>query len=74
MGLEQELTQVQGGCKLCEFLSALPEGGDDGRANWTAQLARPVKTIGHLSVARALIRRGVPITETSVRRHRENHR
>lgn len=57
-------------CKLCAFLSPLTESS---RAQWVAELARPVNEVGNMSVVRALHRRNFSITERSVRRHRENH-
>jgi len=70
-GLHEELTG--GGvaqCRLCQFLRSLSL---IEAAEWKAELREPVSVIAHVSVVNALARRGVDITETSVRRHRARH-
>ena len=70
-GLREELTG--GGiaqCRLCQFLRTLESPDAD---EWRAVLREPVSVIAHTSVVTALTRRGVDITETSVRRHRARH-
>ena len=57
-------------CKVCDYLyGLLPQERDA----WVAELALPVTKVGNTAVVRALARRGVTVTETSVRRHRAKH-
>lgn len=71
MSLHDELTaDTLAPCKVCAFLSTLtPREASE----WDGELARPVKEVGNTAVTRALARRGVGVTETSVRRHRAKH-
>lgn len=57
-------------CKLCAFLDAQPPATFN---EWIDELKKPVTVIANVAVVRALKRRGVAITEASVRRHRANH-
>jgi hypothetical protein len=57
-------------CIVCAFLATLPVA--EAQA-WQHELVQPVRTISNLAVERALKRRGVSVTEASVRRHRRNH-
>lgn len=71
MSLQDELEAASGpSCKLCAYLGTL---ASDQRAEWAAQLSRPVVEVGNTAVVSALHRRGVTITEVSVRRHRSRH-
>ena len=67
--LHDELS-VGPACKVCAYLSTLtPEKAHE----WSAELALPVSEVGNAAVVAALTRRGVIVTETSVRRHRTRH-
>ena len=56
------------GCKVCAYLGNLaPSEADE----WKREMRDPA--VGNVAVQRALNRRGVAITEASVRRHRSNH-
>lgn len=57
-------------CKVCAYLGTLTpaEAGE-----WHAELAKPVAVIGNTAIVNALKRRGITVTETSVRRHRSRH-
>lgn len=71
LSLAEELQAgTSSACKLCSYLTTLTtaEAGD-----WQEQLRRPVNQIGHTAVVTALKRRGVDLTEVSVRRHRSRH-
>jgi hypothetical protein len=57
-------------CVICSFLTTLPE---DDAAEWRVELRKPVTLVSHTSVLRALLRRDVSITESSVKRHRRLH-
>jgi hypothetical protein len=57
-------------CIICSYLASLPAAQRD---EWREALAEPVNVIGHVVVARVLIEEGIPITEASVRRHRDYH-
>lgn len=57
-------------CKLCAYLSGLaPSEAEE----WQTELREPVNVIGNTAVVRALAKRGVDLTEVSVRRHRARH-
>jgi hypothetical protein len=58
-------------CRLCAFLDSMPP---DVRRAWQTELALPVTIVGHTSVLNALRKRGVSVSDASVRRHRSNHR
>ena len=71
--LAQELADDQrlgSSCLLCTYIRSLPVGD---QAEWHAELARPATVVSHASVLRALEKRGVAITESSVKRHRRHH-
>ena len=70
MSLHDELA-TPSTCRLCAFLAGL---APSEAAEWRAELALPVTTIGNTAVVNALIRRDVDITEASVRRHRGRHK
>ena len=57
-------------CKVCSYLSTLTAAE---AAEWGRELALPIKVVGNTAVVIALARRGVQVTETSVRRHRAKH-
>lgn len=57
-------------CKVCAYLSSL---APSEAAEWARELAYPVAVIGNTAVVMALAKRGVQVTETSVRRHRAKH-
>lgn len=57
-------------CKVCAYIDTLSAGEQDA---WFKELASPVKVVGNTAVVNALKRRGVTVTETSVRRHRSRH-
>lgn len=70
-GLHSELAAGSApGCKVCAFIDGLTPSE---QAEWNVELALPIKVVGNLAVERALKRRGVIVTEASVRRHRRNH-
>ena len=68
--------ELEGGsapaCKLCAFLSDVDMDVEDP-AEWKRELARPVTVVANIAVVRALKRRGIALSEASVRRHRMNH-
>lgn len=70
--LHDELSAAtkQTGCRICAYLATLT---DNERETWQSELALPVNVIGHTAVVNALRKRGVAVTETSVRRHRTRH-
>lgn len=71
MSLHEELQAgSQSACILCKFLAG---ESDKDLAEWWTELRLPVREVANMAVVRALKRRGVEITEASVRRHRENH-
>ena len=70
MSLHEELVSHPTGCILCTYLETLPP---PKRTEWERELALPSSVIGHNAVARYLVQIGVPIEESSVRRHRNNH-
>jgi len=57
-------------CKVCAYLATLKAAE---AAEWSRELALPINTVGNTAVVTALARRGVSVTETSVRRHRAKH-
>jgi hypothetical protein len=57
-------------CILCNYLASLSLAD---AAEWNKELAEPVSVIGHTAIVNALKRRGVGLTEVSVRRHRTRH-
>lgn len=65
--LHEELVRPAA-CKLCDFLDGL---APSEAYTWQLELALPTRIIGHASVAEALKRRDVDISESSVRRHRK---
>ncbi len=58
------------GCKLCAYLDTIPA---QDRVEWDEALALPVQKVNHTTVVAVLRRRGVTLSEASVRRHRRNH-
>jgi len=56
------------GCKVCAYICTL---NPEAALEWVRELLDPA--VGNMAVTRALQRRGVSITEGSVRRHRSNH-
>lgn len=69
--LHAELTEATAvPCKVCAYLNSL---APSEAAEWARELAYPVKVIGNTAVVNALAKRGVEVTETSVRRHRAKH-
>ena len=66
----QELMQDSSQCRICTFLLGLSQ---EDRAEWQKGLAFSTDSVSHSNVVRALARRGVYLTEASVRRHRRNH-
>lgn len=74
MGLHEELTadSPTSGCKVCTFLANM-DTDVEGLKEWDTELALPVTIISHKAVVKALQKRGVEVTEASVRRHRSNH-
>ncbi|HET7070144.1 MAG TPA: hypothetical protein VFI40_04925 [Nocardioides sp.] len=71
--LSQELAEDQRlgtSCLLCSFVARQPRAEEE---EWHTALAQPVTVVSHASILRALHRRGVAITEGSVKRHRRNH-
>ena len=72
MSLHDELAVQQrpNTCTLCTFLESLVP---PKRAEWERELALPPSVIGHSAVAKYLVKIGVSIEESSVRRHRSNH-
>ena len=69
MTLVNELEQsTASGCRLCLYLDSLED-----REEWDSALAQPVTKVGNTAVVKALRKRGVVLTEASVRRHRVNH-
>lgn len=69
MNLHDELSATTP-CKVCAYLETLPPSEAD---EWARELALPVSIVGNTAVVRALSRRKVEVTETSVRRHRNRH-
>jgi hypothetical protein len=57
-------------CKLCTYLEAQSAATRD---EWNHALALPVDEVSHMAVVAVLKRRGLILTEASVRRHRRNH-
>lgn len=68
--LHAELAAGSSGCKVCGYLNSLTPAE---KAEWRAELALSVKVVPHLTVERALLKRGIEVSEASVRRHRRNH-
>lgn len=58
------------GCKVCAFLATCLPGV---AVDWQDELRLPVAVVGNTAVVSALKRRGVDVTEASVRRHRGRH-
>lgn len=71
MSLHEELTAGSSACKVCTFLANLPES--ESAAEWVTELALPATIVSHTAVMRALRKRGVEVTESSIKRHRSNH-
>ena len=59
-----------GACRVCTYVLGLPPLD---QAVWTTEIALPLTIVSHMALVVALKRRGVSITEASVRRHRSNH-
>lgn len=57
-------------CKVCAYLSNL---APSEQMEWHAELSKSVSQVGNTAVVTALARRGVRLTEVSVRRHRSRH-
>ncbi len=71
MSLHDELTRATVvPCKVCGYLATLHTAEAQ---DWARELALPIATVGNTAVVIALARRGVDVTETSVRRHRAKH-
>lgn len=68
--LVEELVSTSTGCKLCAYLSLL---NPRSKGEWEEALLRPTREVGNTAIAAALGRRGVSLTEASVRRHRAGH-
>jgi len=66
----QELMQDSSQCRICTFLLGL---SDEDREQWRKGLSFSTDAVSHANVVRALARRGVYLTEASVRRHRARH-
>lgn len=58
-------------CRICAFISTL---SPVEAADWANELRLPVSVVSNVAVVRALRKRGINLAETSVRRHRSNHR
>lgn len=70
MSLHDELAGTSFTCKVCAFLTTLPPSE---AVEWGRELALPVNIIGNQAVVSAIARRGIDLTEASVRRHRSRH-
>lgn len=69
--LHSELTAgTPVGCLLCAYLSGLAPSEQE---DWQRELALPVTEVGNTAVVAVLAKRGVDLTEASVRRHRKAH-
>lgn len=71
--LAQELAEDQrlgSSCHICTWIKTRPVVE---QAEWHAELAKPATVVSHMSVQRALERRGLTVGDTSVKRHRRNH-
>jgi uroporphyrinogen-III synthase len=69
--LHEELTASPvSACKLCQFLRTLPLYQ---QAEWQREMQLPVREVGNEAIVRALTKRGVDLSEVSVRRHRKRH-
>jgi hypothetical protein len=71
MTLHEELAGSSApACRICAYLATLTYAEAD---EWARELSKSIEVIANVAVVRALKRRGVELTEASVRRHRENH-
>jgi len=70
--LSEELAadQASSQCRICAWLETQ---SPESQGEWRTELSRPAKVISHTSVLRALKKRGVATSETSVKRHRSLH-
>jgi hypothetical protein len=68
-GLYQELLDEGAICKVCSFLGKLLP---TEAVEWRAALKR-LPRVANTAVVRALAKRGVTLSEASVRRHRARH-
>lgn len=57
-------------CKVCAYIESL---AFSEQKEWHDELSKPVSAVGNTAVVNALHRRGVILTEVSVRRHRTRH-
>jgi hypothetical protein len=57
-------------CHICTWVKAQPIPVQE---EWHTELAKPAEVVSHMSVLRALERRGVDVIESGVKRHRRNH-
>jgi hypothetical protein len=71
--LAQELAEDQrlgSSCHICAFTRSLPVAE---QSEWHTELSKPADIVSHMSILRALQRRQVEVSESSVKRHRRNH-